>query len=98
MVKFRLSKANKPNWNVTGSGHLDYYGLTRPVDYERDTWRHRPARASQNGEIKVNPEASEFIVTGSIPCHQGKRMDFELVAHKAAGPTKVHWYGAYRLE
>ena len=73
---------------------LDYYGLSRPVDHIHDTWNHRPARFPQYplGQIKVIGKG-DAVVTGTIPCHLGTRMDFELVASKP--DTRIHWFGEH---
>lgn len=97
-LKFTLPWATESNWVVTGSGLLDYYGLSRPVDHQHDCWNSRPQRVPPNalGQIQVFP-GMDGVVTGKFPCHMGTRMDFELAACKPKGPTYVHWYGEYQL-
>ena len=95
-LKFTLPLASSNSWLLSGSGTLEIYGLTRPVDHTRDTWNQRPARYPQYplGQIQVIG-GGDGTVTGSIPCHLGTRMDFELVASKPHGYTKVSWFGGY---
>ncbi|KAF8418222.1 hypothetical protein EV426DRAFT_344556 [Tirmania nivea] len=92
-LKFTLPWASKNSWHVIGSGVIDYYGLARPVDHVLDTWIHRPERLPHYplGQIKAIG-GYDGIVTGSIPCHLGTRMDFELAASQLDGPTEISWY------
>lgn len=64
------------------------------MNHQYDTWNIRPQRFPPHplGQIQVYPGA-DGVVTGSIPCHLGTRMDFELVAHKPAGPMEFEWFG-----
>ncbi|KAF8445158.1 ubiquitin 3 binding protein But2 [Terfezia claveryi] len=95
-LKFVLPWASSNSWLVSGSGILNFYGLSRPVDDVHDTWNHRPERFPHYplGQIEVI-RGGNGTVTGSIPCHLGTRMDFELVASKPHGYTTVSWFGEY---
>ncbi|KAI5795506.1 hypothetical protein DFH27DRAFT_612767, partial [Peziza echinospora] len=93
-IRFRLPQVSKNSWAVsgTGSGKIDVYGLSRPVNPETDTWNYRPVRSPPAPLATIQVVAGgEGIVTGQIPCSKGRRLDFELVAQRP-GSTYLHWF------